>query len=98
MIKDMYPTFPIFAHAYQLLPHYKPSVKVNNKLDFLTEYYQCNSIDRDVHGAMVDSLILAEVFKAMLDDEAYLNLPLVKRYNRNPTEFKKINSTGIRTL
>lgn len=98
MIKDMYPTFAVFGHAYQQKPHYKPSVKVNHKLDFLTEFYQCTSVDRDVHGAMVDSLILADVYQAMLEDETYLNLPLVKKMAVNVENVKKIDSKGIKVL
>ena len=97
-IKDMYPTFSVFGQAYQQKPHYDPLIKVNHKLDFLTEFYQCNNTDRDVHGAMVDSLILADVYQSMLDDDRYKNLNLVKKMIKTTTNIEKLNTNGIKTL
>ena len=98
MIREMYQTPHTFAQAYQNLPHFKGEIKVNYKLDFLTEFYQCKNIDRDVHGAMVDSLILTDVYIKMLEDDAYLNLPSVKNQSTIVNSAKKIDTSRLKVL
>ncbi|UKA04651.1 hypothetical protein [Photobacterium damselae] len=98
LIREMYPTVAALGHAYQQKPHYNQATKINYKLDFLIEFYQCHNVERDVHGALIDSMILADVYQAMLDDEAYISLPLVKSMKQNIETVKKLDSKGIKTL
>ncbi len=47
-------------------------------LDFIQEFYEITH-DRDMHGALLDSKILAKVYSAIINDEKYLRSPLVSR-------------------
>lgn len=53
------------------------SGSVGYSLDFIQNFYSID-IQRDMHGALLDSKILAEVLKSIMKDAKYLSSPLVR--------------------
>lgn len=95
LIKDMYSSTKELTAAFVTKENYDSGTKINHKLDFLKTFYGHDNIMRDVHGAMIDSYILAEVFFDMLKDQAYQNLPQVKQFSNTNYEAPELNSNGV---
>jgi DNA polymerase-3 subunit epsilon len=68
-----------------------------NSLDALCRRYGVDNSRRDLHGALLDSLLLAEVYLALTGGQAALSLGDVNDENPHTTpEFvKRIDRTGI---
>ncbi|PSV01148.1 exonuclease domain-containing protein [Photobacterium kishitanii] len=98
LIKDMYKSSRELSIAYSNNVNFDESVKVNYKLDFLKIFYNHENIERDVHGAMIDSYLLAKVFFSMLSDNSYLNMPLVKKHSNIQKNFEILDTKEIRLL
>lgn len=83
----------------------KSALKSGYNLDYLQFYYGVTA-KRDVHGALVDSFILAEVYKKIIEDERYISAPnkvlasqLVKTERSNfEKSDKKLLKSGIKPI
>lgn len=73
-------------------------VPIGHSLEFLRYFYEADEIERDVHGALIDTVILAEVYKRMVDDERYKQLPMIKNMIRAPLERQPIDENGLIVL
>lgn len=72
-------------------------IAIGWSLEFLRYFYKVE-IPRDVHGAMIDSIILAEVYRRMTEDPRYLKLPIVKDFKSTPIAISEIDETGLINL
>lgn len=60
--------------SYNEIDAFGNAKKPGYSLDYLQYYYEIEA-DRDLHGALVDSKILAEVYKSLISDTGYINAP-----------------------
>ncbi|ELP6119087.1 hypothetical protein QTV43_000200 [Vibrio vulnificus] len=54
--------------------YFAKPIKSGNSLEFLRYYYGLHEMERDMHGALIDSVVLAAVYNAMLNDPMYIKL------------------------
>lgn len=73
-------------------------IAIGHNLEFLRYFYEVDDIERNVHGAMIDSVILGEVYKKMTEDPKYKDLAVVKNLIRNPVQTKPICEEKLFTL
>ncbi|MCY9860937.1 hypothetical protein OTK49_00080 [Vibrio coralliirubri] len=73
-------------------------VPIGHSLEFLRYFYEADEIKRDVHGALIDTVILAEVYKQMVNDDRYKQLPMIKNQIRAPLEMQPIDENGLIVL
>ncbi|ELP5898507.1 hypothetical protein QTV49_000381 [Vibrio vulnificus] len=97
LIKEMYTRDEIRAavkpHVMKKLQDLESAgtkITIAHNLEFLRYFYEVDDIERDVHGAMIDSVILGEVYKKMTEDNKYKELPVVKNLIRKPIQTKPI--------
>ena len=88
---------PIIFEKFKIATAQK-RIPIGHGLEFLRYFYGVDNISRDVHGALVDSLILAEVYKKMSVDPKYQNFPVIKNKTKTALFVNKIDETGLISL
>lgn len=83
---------------YSEVDNFGRNKKPGYTLDYLQFYYDIEA-DRDLHGALVDSKILADIYNCLINDDGYINAPnspIVKSEQSITDFFKnKIEQTKI---
>ncbi|MDK9793879.1 hypothetical protein [Vibrio sp. D431a] len=69
-------------------------MKAGFSLDYLKEFYSINQ-DRDMHGALVDSKILADVYNSIVMDERYSNSPAVCANRTFKSDYKSNQNRNL---
>lgn len=106
LIKEMYKTRdeihlsmpPSMVVKLEEMAKEGKKLTVGYGLEFLRYFYEVDAIGRDVHGAMIDSVILAEVYKRMVMDPHYLELPIIKNLRNKPVVSTPVDINGLVVL
>lgn len=67
------------------------------KLDFLQEFYGVVA-EREMHGALLDSKILADVYRAMILDSRYQKSPVISRMKLGNSEITRKTRNNLISL
>jgi DNA polymerase III epsilon subunit-like protein len=84
------------SDGFNVINGFGNKVNVGYNLDYLQHYYKVE-VDRTLHGALIDSKILADVYKGMISSSEYMsapNVPNMQIKSNEVSEFleSKINS------
>lgn len=66
-----------------------------NSLDALCKRYHVDNSRRDLHGALLDAQLLADVYLAMTGGQATLSLGASRRSERGPARPERVDRAGL---